>query len=457
MRLRRVPTALLLVIAAACAAPELPHDEGAVRADVAARAGGAPRVDLTDGLDEDEAVTLALWLEPEFWAALADLGFAKADLVRAGQLKNPVLSLLFPWGPKQFEATLNWPAEALWLRDARIDVARLDAEAVAARLVAHGLDVVRDVRAAYVEVEAAEAVLVARLNAARARAEAATLVDRARAAGDATEFATRSAAAESALAAARAAEAEAELERRRQELRRRIGLDANDPTPTLAERGPSTPSGGVPPGAENAVPDAALAEASRPELRAAELTLSAARARAAAAGGEAFAAALILDVNGDGKEGFEAGPGAAVALPLFDANDVGRADAAARLEAASRRFRAVRAAVRAEIVAAASAVDRLRVHAAAVDRALAAETAAERAAENAYRAGDATRLGVLEAASRRHDAEARAALAARDLRLARIAEDRAVGSRRDRREAPPSSSRGPSPTGVASRTAESRP
>lgn len=444
-----------LVAVGACSAPELPKDEGAVRADVVSRSGAAVQFDFADGLGEDEAVALALWLEPEFHAALADLGFAKADLVRAGLLKNPVLSLLFPWGPKQFEATLNWPAEALWLRDARIDVARLDAEAIAARLVVHGLDVVRDVRAAYVEVEAAEAVVAARLRDSETRTKIATLIDCARAAGEATELATRSAAAESMHAEARLAEAEADDERRRLDLRRRIGMSPFDPMPRLTEREPPAASQRAPSGDGKSA--LAAAEASRPELRAAELALAAARARAAAAGGEAFAAALILDANGDGKEGFEAGPGAAFALPLFDANDVRRAEASARLESANRRFWAVRAAVRAEVVAAASAVDYVGRHAAVVDYVLAAAVAAETAAENAYRAGDATRLAVLEATSKRHEVEVRVALAERDLRLAEIAEDRAVGYRLNRRDRPSSSSGDAQRAGAASRTPESRP
>ena len=40
-------------------------------------------------------------------------------------LTNPVLSLLFPVGPKQLEATLRWPIEVLWERPRRVAAARL--------------------------------------------------------------------------------------------------------------------------------------------------------------------------------------------------------------------------------------------------------------------------------------------------------------------------------------------
>ena len=71
-----------------------------------------PNVNIADGLTQDEAVAIALWNNPDFQVQLANLGFARADLVEAGLLQNPVLSLLFPLGPKQLEATLRWPIEA---------------------------------------------------------------------------------------------------------------------------------------------------------------------------------------------------------------------------------------------------------------------------------------------------------------------------------------------------------
>ena len=72
-----------------------------------------PDVTLEDGLTSDEAVAIALWNSPSFQLTLADLGLARADLVEAGLLRNPVLSLLFPWGPKQLEWTLQFPFDVL--------------------------------------------------------------------------------------------------------------------------------------------------------------------------------------------------------------------------------------------------------------------------------------------------------------------------------------------------------
>ena len=68
-----------------------------------------------------------------------------------------MLSLLFPWGPKQFESTLQLPIDAIWQRPRRVKAATLDAEAIAARLMSDGLGVMAQARTAYLDATAAEA------------------------------------------------------------------------------------------------------------------------------------------------------------------------------------------------------------------------------------------------------------------------------------------------------------
>src|SRR5262245_48559705 len=94
-----------------------------------------PDVNLDDGLTQEEAVAVALWNSPSFQTTLADLGIARADLVEAGLLRNPILSLLFPWGPKQLEFTLQYPFDALLQRPRRVAAAQLNAQAIGERLV----------------------------------------------------------------------------------------------------------------------------------------------------------------------------------------------------------------------------------------------------------------------------------------------------------------------------------
>ena len=70
-------------------------------------------VDLTDGLTEEEAVSLALWNNAALQATLADLGLAQAELLEAGLLVNPSFQMLVGLGSKPFEFLLIAPIEAL--------------------------------------------------------------------------------------------------------------------------------------------------------------------------------------------------------------------------------------------------------------------------------------------------------------------------------------------------------
>lgn len=141
-----------------CASPR--NDVNRVSADLEHRSGHTltnakpgeivlpASVSFDDGLSEDEAVTLALWNNAAFQETLADLGLSRADLVQAGMLPNPTLSMLFPVGAKPFELTAKYPLEAFWLRPRRVAAAKLDYERTAHRLVQSGLDLIRDVRLA---------------------------------------------------------------------------------------------------------------------------------------------------------------------------------------------------------------------------------------------------------------------------------------------------------------------
>lgn len=108
-------------------------------------------VDLDDGLSQEEAVAIALWNNPQFGADLAELGFARAELAKAGTLQNPFLSLYFPLGPKQLEFTVTWLVQELWLRPRRVKTARMNVERIADRLVENGLDLAENVKVAYAD------------------------------------------------------------------------------------------------------------------------------------------------------------------------------------------------------------------------------------------------------------------------------------------------------------------
>lgn len=108
-------------------------------------------ISLSDGLTQDEAAAIALWNNAQFQADLAALGFARADLIEASLIPNPVFSILFPAGPKQLESSLLLPIYTLWQRPHRTAMAKLDAERVAENLIQHGLGLIRDVETAYID------------------------------------------------------------------------------------------------------------------------------------------------------------------------------------------------------------------------------------------------------------------------------------------------------------------
>jgi cobalt-zinc-cadmium efflux system outer membrane protein len=294
---------------------------------------------LADGLTADEAVAAALWNNADFHAALTELGIARADLIEAGIIRNPILSLLLPLGPKQLEMTINWPVE-LWQRPRRIADARLNAEAAAAQLVAHGLRLIGDVRVAFVDVLAADRALAIGAEQAATARQLADLGAARLKAGDISELDARLLRTEAArLDAARLGRASArDLAMSR--LRALIGLAPEAPAVRLtdAPQGPVPPCGDLP-----ALITSALA--SRPDVRAAELLVEAAGERAGLERSRVVALTAILDANAEGREGFEMGPGLGLELPIASRNQGRRARAAAELDRASRRYIAVRAAV----------------------------------------------------------------------------------------------------------------
>ncbi len=301
-------------------------------------------VSLPDGLTENEAVSLALWNNPGFQESLSDLGVARADLAQAGMLRNPVFSLLFPWGPKQLEATARWPIDALWQRPQRVAAARLTTEAVGERLVAHGLNVVADARLAFVGlVRARRFAALASANAEFAR----RIADLSRSrfnAGDISELEAETTDTDAARAELEARRAAMDVSLAENTLLHVVGLSET-----------------VQPGAVTAVDDQPVANvlcddvplaalekealAARPEVRAAELDIEAAGKRLGWERSRIFSLIAVLDFNAEGKEGAELGPGVDSDLGVFDRNQAGVMRAVAELNRSRARYQTTRQAI----------------------------------------------------------------------------------------------------------------
>ena len=430
---RAIPVGAMVVLAFSCAcasaggAPDRTAIDAALRARInhGIRVSGTeampPGLAFDDGLGADDAVSIALWNNPAFQVTLADLGFARADLIEAGQLRNPILSLLFPWGPKQFESTLQLPLEAIWQRPRRVKAAKLDAEVLAARLMSDGLGVMAQARSAYLDASAAEA----RWRLAR---ESADLWGRLRGVadarlreGDISEFEARAVRSEAAMADAFTQGADGDRELTRIQLETVLGA-------TVPAGSALTPVDDLPVSPCQAL-DALLIDAlaSRPDVRAAELAIEAAGARVGLERSKILTLTATLDANGAGKQGFELGPGVGLDLPL-NGNAGPRARAAAALTQASLRYLSVQAAVRAELRNGVARVTRAREVLRVWDDQVIESLQIERQqADKAYQAGETPLYTMLDT-SRRLVTARRARLDARvDLLTAAIVLDRAIG------------------------------
>jgi len=424
---------VIALLACACATAGQAPDRGTVDAAIRERATHGIRVDQTaplppdvtldDGLTSEEAVSIALWNSPSFQATLADLGIARADLVEAGLLRNPVLSVLFPLGPKQFEWTLQFPFEALWQRPARVAAAELNAQAVGERLVWDGLLLVAEARTAHADAAIAERRLQLTIQNADLVRRLAEIAEARLRAGDISELETR---------APRNDAARADVVRRAMEHDRdlaRLTLAALLGLESSIDRIRPTPGPGV--GAVACGADAARIEealASRPDVRAAELGIEAAGRRARWERSRVLTLIGILDGNGQGREGAEAGPGVNGEIPVFSRNQGAIRRAEAEIERASRRYAAVRAQVVAEVRSASVRLQQARQSNDAWQQEIVPALEVEqRQAESAYKAGEIPLFTLLDVNRRLVDGRTRQLDAEADLQRAAIALERSIG------------------------------
>ena len=436
MSLRSALSVCVIAVAcagASCAGAARAPQDGQLAEAIRTRTGAAirpdggaalpPDVRLDDGLTAEEAVAIALWNSPSFQLTLADLGLARADLAEAGMLRNPVLSLLFPWGPKQLEWTLQFPFDVIWQRPRRVAAARLNLEAVSQRLVWDAMSLVADARAAHADAVVADRRVALAVENAEVTSRIAGLTDARLKAGDISDLDARGARSDAARVdiARRAAEYDRDLALLT--LTGVLGIEPPAASVTLAAAPVSAP---VACGTDEGLLKDALA--TRPDLRAAEITIEAAGARARWDRSRVLTLIGILDGNGRGSDGAEAGPGINGEIPIFSRNQGAISRAEAELERASRRYAAVRAQVGVEIR---SASVRLRQAQAVVDgwrRDIVPSLEIEqRQAESAYRGGEVPLMSLLDVSRRLVDGRVRLLDAEAASLKALIALERSIG------------------------------
>jgi len=394
-------------------------DPAAVKRDTASM---PPGVTLDKPLSTEEAVAVALWNNRSLEATLAELGLARADLVEAGLLRNPNLSLLFPVGPKPFELLLGAPFDALWQRPRRVAAARLNLESVAEGLVRHGLDLARDVKIAHAELAAGGEQSRLAAEAAELLQKIAELTERRVRAGDAGALELTLARLEARTAQERAARQVRQADLARRQLRFLLGL-RGEPA-SLAVAAGSIPS--APPPERQDLVGTALA--SRPDLRAAELSVQAAARRAGWERSRLLALAPALSSKGVGASGIRTGPGLSLDLPLFDRHQGPISRAEAEVERAALHYLAARDQVEMEVASARiqwtrafESLERIRTEI------LPAARGAAQLANKAYEVGQESYLYTLEALRRLQEPRWQESGAAAEVRRAAARLEHAVG------------------------------
>lgn len=293
-------------------------------------------VSLEDGLSNDEAVALALWNNAQFQADLATLGFARADLLEAKMLPNPVFSLFFPVGPKLLETKLNLPVDALWQRPHRIAAAKMDAQSVSENLIEHGLGLIRDVQTTYTDLWLAQEQERLAREQAQLRVEMNDLARSRLRAGDISELVASAAQVDSLRAADAVSRFSKETLVLRQRLSALLGLISDNTAFDMA------PQDFAPQTTVSIGELLKTAFAARPDLRAAELKIEAAGERIGWEKSKVYNFIAIIDGKDKGEDPLTIGPGFQVEIPIFNRNNGRIARAKAELEQAARQYEAVR-------------------------------------------------------------------------------------------------------------------
>ncbi len=360
-----------------------------------------PGCTLSDGLDPNEAVAVALWRSPSLHAELTALETALADFDEARRIANPRLSLLAPIDPRQLAAILALPIEALWQAPARATAANRELERVAESLVQIVLNVVRDVKIAHADALFAQARATLMQQRVELWQTSFSLTQTRASHGENAPGEIAPLGAELAIAQDLSQRAQHELAMANARLLGLLGTDWTDLPPLVT--GPEV-------GVGRASPEQLVARAlrNRPDLRAAQLAIHATAARARWERSRVFS--LIATVDGQAPVG-SLSPNFSVGLqfelPLFAQNQGGIGRAEASVARAGFQYAATRVLVRAEVLTAYHSLERAQRSRVAYHTVLDAHTEAVTAAQHAFDDGAESYFFVVDALRRQQDTQLR--------------------------------------------------
>ena len=375
-------------------------------------------------LGEEQAVLLALCNNALFREALVELDLTRADLVQAGLLPNPEFVYYWAEPNKPFKYLIDFPIEALWLRPIRIKAMAAENERACAKLTQTALDLIRDTRQAYADLQLAHDRVKVGERAVKLRERILELAETRKKEGDASALEVSTAKIDSLQAGQDLTRLRFEVTVMEERVRNFLGLS-----------GYTFPL----------VPDNALAESradfaveelvgeaiqTRPDALAVERAALAAdeRVRVAKLGWVRFLG--LLDATSGRVTGHEFGPALRMTVPLFNRNQGGIARAEAERDQLDRRRQTVRNQIvldvrqsHARFQQARTELDFLRSKTRPeVERAI-------QRLEIAYKEGNVTYLIVLEMNRQLIDTYSREAQLYADLRRAWAELERSVGKK----------------------------
>ena len=367
----------------------------------------------------DECVARAIENNSQLKADLAGVAVARADIIDARQIREPLIQMLLPIGPKRFELLWTQPLDLLIQRPKRIRAAELNVQRLAESLVQNGVNLARDVRIAHADVLLAE-------DRARIASESAALRDRI--AGMSRK---RLAAGDISLTEVRLLELDAlqalqqaavfRDDRRAAEERLRLLMGMRGSTTTLSLRGEDPPLQ-----LPNVTLEAAMA--GRPEVKAAGIEIDAARERARIERIRPFVFGAGFSSKGSGSDPIRTGPAINGEPPILNRNRGGIARAEADIERLEAQRLATRDRVETEVRQAQAQLGQAQANLTAIRKELIPlSREAVLLAETSFRQGDISRLNVLEASRQTFDADLREADAVAAARRAWAELERSMG------------------------------
>jgi len=383
-----------------------------------------PELARGEPIGEERAVLIALWNNALFRELLVELDLTRADLVQAGLLPNPEFVYFWAEPNKPFKYLIDFPIEALWLRPIRIKATAAENERACAKLTQTALDLIRDARQSYADLQLAHDRVKVGERAVALRDRILELAEARLKAGDASPLEVSTAKIDALQAAQDLTRLKYEVPVMQERLRNILGLSAYT-FPLTPENTPLEPAFDLP--ADGLVEDAIH---TRPDILAAEQAERAAaeRLRIARLGWVRFLG--LLDATSGRVTGHEFGPALRVTAPIFNHNQGGIARAEAEREQLHRRCETVKNQIVLDIRQSHARFQQASTELDFLRRKTRPEVEASiRRVETAYKEGNVTYLIVLEMNRQLIDTYAREAQLYADLRRAWADLERSVGRR----------------------------